>query len=477
MQLTNPGIKIGIVYTPALEPLLESGRGLIDIIEVEPQPWWAQDGKGGYIPEPNAFNRILSFSQPKLVHCVGLPVASSLGAEDAQWPALAKSIELLNPLWISEHLAFMRFKNRGKIFHSGFLLPPMQSSKTIDIAVANIRNFKSRYALPFAFENVANYLQKAPGEMEDSAFLNETAHRADCHILLDIHNLWCNHINGRQSFDDALDALPAERVLEIHLAGGDEMDNLWLDAHSGLVPPPLLERLPDILSRFPNLRAMVFEIIPEYMEARSLSANQIGEQLEDIRKEIEKIKPQKKAEQLATRPIAIPGDEEKLPDPETWENMLGHLVNKRKPKHDVGWIENDPGIIMLQKLVQQIRAGMIVELMKFSYRLMVLHLGEEKVMKLIHAFWQQSFPKAFVPDEVRQFARYLKKQQLDVPNLAEVINYELAFITSLQTGKVKKVRFSTDPISLLNALAEGKLPQSLTPGKYVMKVSAQENDV
>jgi len=90
----------------------------------------------------------------------------------------------------------------------------------------------------------------------------------------------------------------------------------------------------------------------------------------------------------------------------------------------------------------------------------------------MHTFWQKSFPKAFVPDEVRQFARYLKKQQLDVPNLAEVIRYELAFITSLETGKTKKVRFSSDPIPLLNALSEGKLPQSLTAGNYLLEVSA-----
>jgi uncharacterized protein (UPF0276 family) len=472
MQLAKPEIKIGIVYTPALEPLLESGRGLIDIIEVEPQPWWMQDGKGGYNPEPAAFKRILSFSQPKIIHSVGLPVASSLGAEEAQWPALAKSIEVLKPLWISEHLAFMRFRNQGKIFHSGFLLPPLQSSGTIDIAVANIRDFKSRFALPFAFENVANYLRKMPAEMEDGAFYAETAGRADCHILLDLHNLWCNHLNGRQDFDEALDALPAGRVLEIHLAGGDEMDSLWLDAHSGLVPPPLLERLPEILCRFPNLQAIVFEIIPEYMEARSLTTEQIGVQLESIRKEIRKMKPEKKMEQATSKPPAIQYSEEKLPAPETWENILGHLVNKRKPKHTVTHMEDDPGITMLQKLVGQIRAGMIVELMKFSYRLMVLHLGEEKVLQLMHSFWQKSFPKAFVPDEVRQFSRYLKKQQLDVPNLAEVIRYELAFITSLETGKPEKVRFSSDPIPLLNALSEGKLPQSLTAGNYLLEVSA-----
>jgi uncharacterized protein len=54
-----------------------------------------------------------------------------------------------------------------------------------------------------------------------------------------LHNLWCNQLNGRQQVLDVLAELPLDRVWEVHLAGGKEMDGLWLDAHSStpLNPP------------------------------------------------------------------------------------------------------------------------------------------------------------------------------------------------------------------------------------------------
>ena len=56
---------------------------------------------------------------------------------------------------------------------------------------------------------------------------------ADCGILLDLHNLFANGVNGRQSVEEFIAQLPLERVWEIHVAGGVELDGYWLDAHSG----------------------------------------------------------------------------------------------------------------------------------------------------------------------------------------------------------------------------------------------------
>lgn len=56
---------------------------------------------------------------------------------------------------------------------------------------------------------------------------------ADCGLLLDLHDLFANALNGRQSLDEFLDLAPLDRVWEVHLAGGMEVDGFWLDAHSG----------------------------------------------------------------------------------------------------------------------------------------------------------------------------------------------------------------------------------------------------
>jgi uncharacterized protein len=68
--------------------------------------------------------------------------------------------------------------------------------------------------------------------MPDGVFVGAVAESADCGILLDLHNVFANGVNGRQPVEDFLAQLPLDRVWEIHLAGGFDMEGLWLDAHS-----------------------------------------------------------------------------------------------------------------------------------------------------------------------------------------------------------------------------------------------------
>src|SRR3546814_3270109 len=109
--------------------------------------------------------------------------------------------------------------------------------------------------------------------MTDGEFIAEIAERADCGILLDMHNLWCNQLNGRQPVDDVLATLPLERVWEIHLAGGDAVAGYWLDAHSGLVPDPLMELCRTWFPRLPNLKAVIIVNIPDYLESQRSEEN------------------------------------------------------------------------------------------------------------------------------------------------------------------------------------------------------------
>lgn len=81
-----------------------------------------------------------------------------------------------------------------------------------------------------------------------------------CGILLDLHNIYCNALNGRQSVEQFLSALPLERVWELHVAGGFEVDGYWLDAHSGAIPPPLHAICAYVVPSLPQLKAIVFEL-------------------------------------------------------------------------------------------------------------------------------------------------------------------------------------------------------------------------
>src|SRR3546814_8923696 len=88
---------------------------------------------------------------------------------------------------------------------------------------------------------------------------------------------------SRQPVDDVLATLPLERVWEIHLAGGDAVDGYWLDAHSGLVPDPLMELCRTWFPLLPNLKAVIFGIIPDYLASKDMGLDVLLAQLEAIR--------------------------------------------------------------------------------------------------------------------------------------------------------------------------------------------------
>ena len=162
------------------------------------------------------------------MHSVGCPVAGLDNGLNEQRMALAESIRLLDPPWVSEHLSFDRYCDDGRQVHAGFLLPSIQSEESVALAARNLRRLQHLADRPILFETGVNYLRPWPGEMADGEFFAAVAQRADCGILLDLHNLFANERNGRQSMCDVLDTLPLDRVIEVHLAGGEWLDGYWL---------------------------------------------------------------------------------------------------------------------------------------------------------------------------------------------------------------------------------------------------------
>ena len=56
--------------------------------------------------------------------------------------------------------------------------------------------------------------------------------------------------------------IPLDRVWEIHVAGGMEMDGFWLDGHCDVLPHRLLEIARRVLPALPNVKAMIFRDFP-----------------------------------------------------------------------------------------------------------------------------------------------------------------------------------------------------------------------
>ncbi|HYL99152.1 MAG TPA: DUF692 family protein, partial [Blastocatellia bacterium] len=276
-----PALGVGITYSPAIEPLVAGHPNEFDVVEIEPQTVWLE--RPGQLDQPSRYGiagqmleHLAQLPGHKTIHSLGVPVGGPIPPEPNQLKLLQHTIDRLDAPWMTEHLSF----NSTGEFSTGFFLPPRQTMEGVDTAARNIRALQKAFSVPVGVETGVNYLRPRGDEMRDGEFVASVIETADCGLLLDLHNIYCNSLNGRQAMDAYLADLPLDRVWEVHLAGGLELDSFWLDAHSGAIPDPLFAIAREVIPDLPNLKAIIFEIFPSFVPRFGLDA---------VRREIERV--------------------------------------------------------------------------------------------------------------------------------------------------------------------------------------------
>jgi uncharacterized protein (UPF0276 family) len=470
-----PPLGVGITYSRLLDPLLDEHSDLIDVIEVEPQTSWIKTGdiNQPYRPDNEVMAALRARPARKLVHSVGAPVGGAAAADPIQLRLLAGIADELEAPWVSEHLSF----NRTADFATGFFLPPRQTPAGVEVAVAAIRRFREEMGRPVAIETGVNYLRPRGDELPDGTFVARVSGASDCGVLLDLHNLWCNQRNGRESIAAFLAQLELDRVWEVHLAGGMELDGFWLDAHSGAVPSDLLELAVGIIPRLPNLRAIVFEILPSFVPEVGLPL--IRDQLVALRElwELRRTAPNMESRSPGHRVGFSAADAGCVdPSPQQWEEVLGGLVVGHPTAGQLSEeLASDPGIGILRTLVGQFRASMVVAVLTLTSRLLLLSLGRESFEVLLQGFWSRCPPQMYGILEGQAFGDYLRSLDLRVPQLSAVLDFELAALATIADGRTRVASFGIEPIPLLRALAESRLPSDkLQAGRFEIELTGQE---
>ncbi|HEX4726376.1 MAG TPA: DUF692 family protein, partial [Jatrophihabitans sp.] len=84
-------------------------------------------------------------------------------------------------------------------------------------------------------------------------------------------------VNHDLDATDLLRRIPLDRVIEVHVAGGEELAGLLLDSHSAAVPEPVWSMLRTARAGASNLAGVTVEVLDVY--ADSLGAVGIAEQL------------------------------------------------------------------------------------------------------------------------------------------------------------------------------------------------------
>lgn len=472
-----PALGVGAVYVPGIEPLLDMPDSPVQVLEIEPQTHWRFQANASqpYQADDAVFHALATLPQARLIHGVGFPVGGSRVPDMRHLPTLRHNIGQVGACWASEHLLFNQATQAGASFNTGFMLPPLLTWEGVEAAAATIRAIRQRLPVPFAVEVGVNYLRPRTGELSDGQFVAAVCEQADCGILLDLHNVWSNERNGRQSVEAFLGEIPLERVWEIHLAGGRELDGYWLDAHSGSIPPEVMRIATAIVPALPRLGAIIFEILPDYLPRFGLDG---------LRGEFAKMQslwalrqPRPCPESTPAQGVAgiscQPAGRTPL-SPRQWEDSLGTLLVYRQADTPLAQeLAADPGIALIRKLVWRFRAGMIWSSLRLTCRLIILHKGQPYFDQLLDGYFAQYPPQAFAAQEVAGFAAYLRASCGQLAYVCNVLAYETANARVLTTGEAETVAFGHEPWAIITPLGQGLMPDAPPAGHYEIEITPE----
>jgi uncharacterized protein (UPF0276 family) len=227
-------------------PDLGDGVGLRDphfshLMRTDPAAWgvdWFEILSENFLDHrgyaANVLERVAAH-RPVVMHGVSLSIGSADPLDDTYLGKLAELAGRVKPVWISDHLCWTGIAGTN----SHDLLPMPLTEASLAHVTARVRQVQDRLGRPLILENPSTYLQFAGAQMPEWEYLARLAEDADCGLLLDVNNVHVSAFN--HGFDAAayIAALPAERIVQVHLAGPRDCGSYLLDSHDSPVLAPV----------------------------------------------------------------------------------------------------------------------------------------------------------------------------------------------------------------------------------------------
>ncbi|EHL31374.1 MNIO family bufferin maturase [Legionella drancourtii] len=213
---------------------------------------------------------------PIVMHGVSLSLGSSDPLDIDYLRQLNALVARVEPAWISDHLCWTGVNG----INAHDLLPIPYTRQAVAHLVARIQQVQDFLGRPILIENVSSYLTYKQSEMTEWEFICELVKHAGCYILLDVNNVYVSAINHQFDPLDYIRAMPAERVVQIHLAGHANHGDYVIDTHDAAVIQPVwdlyaatiqhLGQVSTMIERDANMPPLA-ELLAEVEEARRIS--------------------------------------------------------------------------------------------------------------------------------------------------------------------------------------------------------------
>ncbi|HVR70940.1 MAG TPA: DUF692 domain-containing protein [Vicinamibacteria bacterium] len=226
-----PDLGVGVGLRTVHFPYILSQRPRVDWFEVLSENFMETDGRPMYVLDQVAER------YPVALHGVSLSIGSTDPLDRDYLRKLKALAARTKARWVSDHLCWTGVLGRN--VHD--LLPMPYTEEALRHTAARVRAVSDVLERPLVLENPSSYVEFAATSMPEWEFLARLAEDADCGLLLDVNNVYVSAFN--HGFDPRayVDALPADRIVQYHLAGHTHKGTHIIDTHSDHAVPEVWE--------------------------------------------------------------------------------------------------------------------------------------------------------------------------------------------------------------------------------------------
>lgn len=226
------------------------------IIETKPNVDWFEIISENYmIPggKPLYYLDQIRELYPLVMHGVSLSIGS---CDELNWDYLHKLKNLINrvkPRWVSDHLCWTGVHQLN--MHD--LLPLPYTDEALQHVIDRVKQIQDFLGQQILLENVSSYITFKDSNMQEWDFVRLVAEESNSLILLDINNIYVSSFNHHFDPLEYIDAMPKNRIQQMHLAGHTNNTDHIIDTHDADIVDPVWDLYRYALKRFGMVATMI----------------------------------------------------------------------------------------------------------------------------------------------------------------------------------------------------------------------------
>jgi uncharacterized protein (UPF0276 family) len=251
-----PDLGFGIGLRTVHFPHILSEHPAVDWFEILSENFMDTGGRPAYVLDQ------IAERYPVVMHGVSMSAGSTDPINFEYLRKLRQLARRTNARWLSDHLCWTGVS--GLNTHD--LLPMPYTDESLRHVTERVRIIADYLERPVFLENPSTYLEFAESTWSESEFLVELTERSGCGLLLDVNNVYVSSFNHGFDPVEYIDRIPADRVVQIHLAGHTHKGTHILDTHSDHVVDEVWELYRRVYQRIGGIATLLEwdEAIPPF---------------------------------------------------------------------------------------------------------------------------------------------------------------------------------------------------------------------